>query len=142
MENTILIIAYSHKENNIVNLEIETMSQNPMCVGGLSDNKMLVLPPAGLSENESKELLSEYAPLIEGNYNLNELIYHTADYIDKVSKITDSVSDICEFGFIFNVDNALATKKHLRGKAKDIKEICLKGNIEMHLQERDSIIWA
>lgn len=139
-DETLTLFSYSYKEEDLIKFNIEFISSNYGRAGIAGINKVVILPP-NVSQ-EMKNLEEQYKPLIEGSNSLNELILQTSNYIEEVSKINKTVSDICEFGFMFNTINAQVTRKYLRGKAKDIRKHCLESNIEMYFQDRSPIIWS
>lgn len=141
-EDSTLVLSYSYKEDNNIRLKIDTISLKSENMYTFSSNKMFIMPPTGLSEDNIEKTYNKFNPLIQKANTLNELIYQVADCIEEVSKINFNISDICEFGFMFNIGDKFVSKKHLRGRAKDIKEICLNGNIEIQLQEKTPIIWG
>lgn len=137
---TNVLFSYSFFENNEIKLNIELMSSLSQRAGISGSNKLVVLQPTGYDDKLEK-IENKYTHLIEKTESLNELIYLTADYIEKVAEVNENVSSVCDLGLITNLDNRIAMRQSLRGDTEEIKKVCSNSKVEEYLVDHQPIIW-
>lgn len=131
LNTTGIAISYHEKGNPISSLPISVFDPQSGHYYVKKNGFVSFLPDDSIELNIVKE---KYRPLIENSHNIEELIYETACYFKEVSDLNNSVSKICDCGFIVQADNNLIEFMNIREPIETIKYGYKRGNLNEHMK--------